>query len=120
MDSSVTSPAVPLLRSPPTCVVAQHPDQRLVAPRAVAIVAVPPTRVLLLALSLPGLLLWVSWALFSVFTSPGGVVQRRSLARVRHTLRRVPGWVGLRDARRVTLIQVHSYPSGKAIRAKPL
>src|SRR6266446_5010622 len=120
MGRSVTSPPVPLLYSPPTCVVARHPDQRQVAPLAVAVMAVPHTRVLSLAASLPESLLWVSLALFLAFASPGGVVQPPSPARVRHTLRLVQGWVDSRDARCVALIQVHSYLFGKATRARPL
>src|SRR5258708_2390203 len=120
MGSSVPSPPVPFLCSPLACVSARHPDQRPVAPRAVAVMAAPPTPVLSLAPSSLGLLLWLSLALFLVFASPGGVVQPPSPARVRHTLRLVPGLVGLRDARCVALIQVHSCPSGKTIRAMPL
>jgi len=69
---------------------------------------------------LPGLLLWALLAQFLVFASPGGVVQPPSLARVKNTLHLVQGRVGLQDVRCVALIQVHSYPSGKAIRARPL
>lgn len=120
MGSLVTNPPVPSLCSPPTCVVARHPDQRPAARRAVAVMAVPPTRVLSLVPLLPGLLQWVSLAQFLVFASRAGVVQPASLARIRNTLRLVQGWVGLRDTRFVILIQVHSYPSGKAITARPL